>query len=304
MPPTSTRGKRTAVIFNPRAGSGLREIELRQALNAAQIEAFIHCIPAEGPVLQQVAELASEFDVLVAAGGDGTVSTVAAAAVRFGNAMGVIPSGTLNHFARDAAIPTELTEALQVVAAGYSRGLDVGMVNGLVFINNASIGAYPRMVWDRNRRRREGWPRLLSMALAVIGTWIDLRSLTVRLRADNVELIRRSPFVFVGNGAYDVEGMNFGRRPTLTDGTLSLYVAPDSGRLDALMMPLRALAGTLTAHDKFETWQATAISVGLAHRRIAVALDGEIHTLATPLNFTIRRAALRAIVPAPQADMP
>ena len=268
------------------------------------MDATTHHIPDRADVRRWVTSIAHGCDVLVAAGGDGTVSVVAAVAVDLGKELGVIPSGTLNHFARDAGIPTELDRAVGVLAAGHSRLLDVGTVNDLVFINNASIGVYPRMVWQRNRTRRKGWPRPLSVAVAVIRAWLELRPLALHVCTDGSELIRRSPFLFVGNSAYEVEGMNFGRRPHLTDGTLSVYVAPESGRLDVLTFPLRALGGALKAHEKFETWQASTISVNLARRRVAVALDGEIHTVDTPLCFTVRCNALRTIVPAPETGEP
>ena len=104
------------------------------------------------------------------------------------------------------------------------------MINDRVFINNASIGAYPRMVWERNRARQRGIPKPLASALAAVATWLELRTVVVRLDLDGREVVRRSPFVLVGNSEYELEGTRFGRRATMTDGKLSLYVAPGSGR--------------------------------------------------------------------------
>ena len=87
---------------------------------------------------------------MVAAGGDGTVSAVAAAVARAGKTLAVIPTGTLNHFARDAGIPTELAQAMARAWHGRERAVDVGFVNGRIFLNNVSLGSYPRMVHERD----------------------------------------------------------------------------------------------------------------------------------------------------------
>jgi diacylglycerol kinase family enzyme len=245
-------------------------------------------------------DIARQHDILVAAGGDGTASSVAAAVIKAGKIFGVIPAGTLNHFAHDAGIPLELSDALATLAAGHTRLLDTGEVNGHIFINNASVGAYPRMVWERTRARRKGLPRPFALSLAVARTWLKLRTVTVRLCIDGEELIRRTPFVMIGNSRYEVDGTQFGKRPTMTDGKLSLYVAPESGRLDTLTLPARALLRKLEEHQKFETYQASSISMELRRRRVSVALDGEIELLESPLRFHVKRCALRTIVPAPK----
>jgi diacylglycerol kinase family enzyme len=285
-----------AVVVNPRSGSAPDAVKLDRALRAVSLSAEIRRVPTRR-VDDWVADLARRHDVLVAAGGDGTVSTVAAAAVQAGRTFGVLPAGTLNHFARDVGIPRDLEDAVTVLAAGHTRLFDVGTVNGLVFINNASLGAYPRLVWERARVRRKGLPRLAALTLAVLRTWIHLPNVTVRLSVDGAELIRRSPLVVVGNGEYLVHGTAFGRRATIADGRLWLYVAPHAGRLDMLALPARALLGTLQEHDGFETFQASSISMELPRRRIRVALDGEIRGLVPPLRFELKRHALRVVVP-------
>jgi diacylglycerol kinase family enzyme len=246
--------------------------------------------------------VARAYDVLVAAGGDGTVSTVAAAAARHGKTLGVLPSGTLNHFARDTGIPFELEAAIGVLAAGRTRLLDIGCVNEHIFINNASIGMYPRLVWERNRARRKGIPRPLAVGLAVARTWMDLRSVAVRLSVDGDDLIRSTPFIFVGNSEYEVEGTSIGKRMTMTDGKLSLYMAPKFDRVDALLLPVRVLLKTLEQHEKFEARAASAITMEPSEKRVTIALDGEIRTIQAPLRFTVQRSVLRTILPAATAE--
>jgi diacylglycerol kinase family enzyme len=287
-----------AIIVNPHSGSAPARGQLCEALRAAALDADVVPLQTTPDAEQWLSRLADGHDVLVAAGGDGTVSTVAAVAARTGKTLGVIPAGTLNHFARDTGIPLPLEASLDVIAAGHTRLIDVAVVNDRLFVNNVSIGAYPRLVWERNRARHAGLPRPLAMSVALVRTWIDLDTVSVRLAFDNTELVRRTPFVLVGNGEYEVEGTEFGKRPTLSGGTLSLYMAPESGRFTLVMVPVRALLRRLTRHDKFETYTASSIRMDTTESRIRVALDGEIRSLEPPLRFSIRREALRTIVPA------
>lgn len=110
-------------------------------------------------------------------------------------------------------------------------------------------------------------------------------------------VFRRTPFVFVGNGEYELEGMDFGKRPQIADGRLSLYIAPNAGRLAAVALPARALLGKLEEYDKFESFRAASVSIDLSRRVVGVALDGEIRVLEPPLRFGVERNALRVIVP-------
>jgi YegS/Rv2252/BmrU family lipid kinase len=291
---------RIAILLNPRSGSAPEREALAQALAKAGLSADIHVVP-DARVAGWITSIANGYETLVAAGGDGTISTVAGAVLKAGKTLGVIPAGTSNHFARDLGIPAPLEGAIAVLAAGSTSLVDVGMVNDRTFLNNASIGAYPRMVWERNKARQRGLPRPIASSIAVIDTWLELRNITVRLCIDRHELVRRSPFVVVGNGAYEVEGLQLGRRQTLADGTLSLYVAPGLGRVDALALPVRAFLGRLKQHQKFEAWRATTVTLDTSQTTVSVALDGEIDVIETPLRFSVRPRAVRAIVPKEKA---
>ena len=237
--------------------------------------------------------------MIVAAGGDGTASAVARAAVDAGAIFGVIPLGTLNHFARDAGIPANLDEAAKVVAAGYARHLDVGEINGRIFLNNASVGLYPRLVWEREQEQRQGRGKWTAFGIALVRTWRRYRTVVVRLTVDGREHTRRTPFVFIGNNEYVAEGLHLGGRDGLDRGQLSLYVAPRRGRFEILALPFQAIAGRLSDDVKFESFLAGEVSIEADRPRISVALDGEIAVLRPPLRCRTRPGVLRTIVPAP-----
>jgi diacylglycerol kinase family enzyme len=289
---------RIAVVRNPRSGSAPEPAVLEQAFRAAQIDARVVDTPDPADMAQYLDRIVSESEVVAAAGGDGTVSSVAAAVARAGRTLAIIPTGTLNHFARDAGIPIELDQAIAVIKNRRERLYDLGVVNDHIFLNNVSLGSYPRMVHVRDGLEENGRSRTLATAIAVARTWWRLRKLTAVLSMDGRPLLRRSPFIVIGNGSYVLSGLSLGKRDEISDGRLSLYVAPSTGRIGALSLPFRALAGRLERYERFETFGAERITAQLSRPRVDAAIDGEVRVLESPLQFTIRRAALRVLVPA------
>lgn len=285
-----------AVVRNPNSGTAPDAATLERALRSAGVTAPLLDAPGGAEFAPWIRQVAATHDMLIATGGDGTVSAVAGAAARARKLLAIIPTGTLNHFARDAGLPLELDAAVDVIRRGRERLVDVGAVNGHLFLNNVSIGNYPRMVHARDALERRGHSRVVASTIAVARTWWHLRKLTTHLDVDERTLIRRSPFIIVGNGSYALSGLSLGRRDRISDGELSLYIAPPTGRLGVLTLPLRALAGTLEHHEQFEEFCASRITASFRRSRIGVAIDGEIVELHSPLEFAIRRRALRILV--------
>jgi diacylglycerol kinase family enzyme len=235
-------------------------------------------------------------DVVVAAGGDGTVNSVASALVGTEMAMGVIPLGTLNHFARDTRIPLDLERAVHTVAAGRVTRVDVGEVNGRVFLNNSSIGIYPDIVVEREVLRRQGHRKWFAFAVATVKVLRHYRGVVVRMRSEPSTHVVRTPFLFVGNNEYHVEGRQLGERDRLDSGLLFAYFAPRVHSRDLPKLLARALIGR--EHDTLESFAAETLQVGTpGRRRLRVATDGEVTMLSAPLHYRVRPRALRVIVP-------
>jgi diacylglycerol kinase family enzyme len=155
-PPKAVTSRRVPVLVNCRSGSFTAEAErLRQAFDGTGLDIDVALV-RQGDDVREAAQKALQAKpaVLVAAGGDGTLSAVADVLRGSGTALGVLPFGTLNHFAKDMGIPLDPVEAARTVAAGRRIAVDLGEVNGRAFINNASLGLYPGMVRERERQQR------------------------------------------------------------------------------------------------------------------------------------------------------
>lgn len=290
------------VILNANAGLGhpRDEIEkLSELFRAAGAQAKVHPARNGDDLVELARRLARDKPpVIVAGGGDGTINAVASALVGTDIALGVLPLGTLNHFAKDLGIAAELDQAVRDIVAGHSSRVDVGEVNGRIFLNNSSIGLYPVLVIHREKQRRRlgrgKWHALFWATLTVLrrSPFLD-----VRLALDGREEQRRASFIFIGNNAYEMEGFNIGSRPRLDGGALSLYATHRRGRWSLLGLALRALFGRLHQADDFDAYTAHSVRLDTRHKRLPVATDGEVTPMDLPLDYRIRPRALRVVVP-------
>lgn len=293
------------VLLNVRSGGG------NDAALAARVAALFERAGARADVrLVHGGELAAALpaaierrpDAIVAGGGDGTVGSVAAALVDGPIALGVLPLGTLNHFAKDLRLPLALEPAIERIARGEVRRVDVGEVNGRVFVNNSSLGLYPDIVRERERQqRRLGRGKWAAFVWASIGALKRFPFLGVRLSIDGRAATRRTPFVFIGNNVYSMQGFTIGERERLDAGCLSLYVAQRAGRLKLLMLALHALFGRLEQARDFDATCAAGIDVESKRKRLRVATDGEITTMTPPLHYRTRPASLLVVAGEPPA---
>jgi YegS/Rv2252/BmrU family lipid kinase len=234
---------------------------------------------------------------LIAGGGDGTINSIATHLVDTDIRLGVLPLGTLNHFARDLKIPLALDQAVRTIVAAHTTRVDVGEVNGQVFLNNSSIGMYALMVQERDRERRSGlgkWPALIKASWKILSVH---RSRKMHLVVDGRALERRTPLVFVGNNAYVLSGFEIGERKQLDGGVLSLYIVPRDQRFNLVWLAIRSLFGHLHQDRDFQAMTAEDIVINAGRSHMHVATDGEVEELALPLHYRIRKRALCVIVP-------
>lgn len=289
-----------SVIINERSGAAGRPDagpEIQRLFEQHGTRVRLERVRDPGDLAARARQAAGRGDVIVAAGGDGTVSAIAAVAVATGAAIGVLPMGTLNHFAKDVGLPQELEPAVETIVTSRVRALDVGEVNGRIFVNNSSVGLYPRMVWERDAEQRRGRRKWSAFGIALLKTWRNYRLIDARLDVNESPTSVRTPFIFVGNNKYTAEGFRLGGRSRLDEGRLSVFVAPECGRVEILSLPIRAIAGRLRADAApFVEFLAETVTVVVTHRRTSVALDGELVNLPSPLVYRIRPHALSVLV--------
>jgi diacylglycerol kinase family enzyme len=236
--------------------------------------------------------------MIIAGGGDGTINAVASVVVGSGVRFGVLPLGTLNHFAKDLGIPLTLDEAIANLAQGTPASVDVGEVNGRIFLNNSSLGLYPDIVRDREKQqRRLGRGKWLAFGWAALTALRRYPFLSLRLHINGGEHARYTPFVFIGNNEYLMQGLNIGERERLDRGTLSLYVAQRPGRLGLVRLAFHALLGKLAQLEDFDVVLVPELEIETRHKRLRVSTDGEVTIMAPPLRYRIRKAALTVLVP-------
>ena len=290
-----------AVTLVNKGGGGFADgivDRIGQALAAAGLDSDI--VPVEGEdCAARAAELVKQgIELVIAAGGDGTLGSVAGEVAGSDSAMGILPLGTLNHFARDLGIPLDLEDAARVIAAGRERRVDIAEVNGRAFVNNASIGLYPLMVVDReSQRERLGRSKRLAMLVASLRTMARFHARRLTLRIDGGEARVDTPLLFVGNNDYRLAVPGAGRRESLDGGELCVMVMRSKSLPGFLAATARALIGIDRSDDMVRLDSVRELQVGSQRSHLTLAMDGETVTLRPPLAFRTRPKALRVIVP-------
>jgi diacylglycerol kinase family enzyme len=239
-----------------------------------------------------------EIDAVVVGGGDGTIGTVASVLAGTGIPLGVLPLGTLNHFAKDLGIPLDLDGAVEVIRDARARAIDVAEVNGQVFVNNSSIGLYPYMVLDRERRRSQhGQAKWIATVLAALRTLRYLPRRRLSIRAEGWSEPYRTPCMFVGNNAYGLGAGSLGKRERLDQGELCLYVARQRSRMSLVWLALRSALGLIDEARDLRILKVRSAEILSRTSRLLVAMDGEVAILRPPLHYRTRRGALQVFLP-------
>jgi len=238
---------------------------------------------------------------VLVSGGDGTIATAAAELLDTPAELAILPGGTLNHFARDLGVSTEAAEALKLAVEGKCRGVDIGVVNGHVFLNTSSVGAYVRFVRIRERLEKR-LPYRIASALAALRILFQLRTFAVEVEVEGKPRIYRTPLVFIGVGERELQLPTLGSR--IPGGQRGLHVMVVRGRTGARLLAL-ALAAVAKGVDAVaRTPQLDSFLVDRCRiklrRPTAVAIDGELEAMHTTLEFELRRDALHVVCPPPE----
>lgn len=292
-----------AVLLNAASGSANRA-HLREEINTlfaeAGLEARVRELTHPCDIARAAREALDEHaEALVAGGGDGTINAIASVLSGTPTPLGVLPLGTLNHFAKDAGIPLDLPGAVRTIADRRTKPIDVGCVNDHIFLNNSSIGVYPSLVETRERLREQGMWKWTAFVLATADVLRRGGEMTIRLEGNRTTFAARTPFVFVGNNEYLVEGIRLGARTRLDAGLLYAYFAPPVRTRDLPKLFARALFGVARREHALESISGREFWIDTPFApTFQVACDGEVLTLTSPLHYRSSPGALTIFAPA------
>lgn len=291
---------RPVLILNRGGGSAGKDPDkrVRGVLARHGIDAEI--VEVDGGDAAKAAEkaVAAGAGLVIAAGGDGTMSAVAGALAGSKTALGILPMGTLNHFARDLSVPFDLDHAAAVIAAGQRHEIDLAEMNERTFLNNSAIGLYPLMVIDREgQRQRLGRSKRLAMVVASIRTLARFHHQRLTLTVNDRHAQVDTPLLFVGNNDYRIGLGGVGKRDSLSDGRLCVYVMRKKGAAGLIAAAVRALFNRVRDDDMVQLEDVQRLRVGSRRAHLAVSLDGEVVTVRPPLDYRIRPKALTVIAP-------
>lgn len=236
---------------------------------------------------------------IVAAGGDGTINAFAQALLGSQLPLGIIPSGTFNYVAKNWQIPEDPHAAAALIADLHAVAIDVPIVNERVFLNNASIGLYANAILRREQQQaRFGRHRWVAFSAALYAVMRPGRLLNIEIETDGAVRRFRTHILFVGNNARQLEDYNLKGSECLARGDLIFHVAKPHTRLGLIFLGLRLIFGHTTQADELESFCSAKVVIS-AHRRrsLRVALDGELVPIVLPLHFSIKRKALRMLLP-------
>ncbi|MCA1662002.1 MAG: hypothetical protein LC648_07515 [Novosphingobium sp.] len=284
------RGGGTAGSLGDALEHTLREAFAGQAIDLRLVE---------GRDVAATVEEVAGTPVVAVGGGDGTQGSAAAVLAGSETALAILPLGTRNHLARDLQIPTDLGEAAKVAAGGCRESIDLARAGDRVFVNNASIGLYTRLVRERDKRAGPKWLGTLPAAWTVLRT---MRAKPFALAIDGKRRRVVTPLLFIGNNRYSLDAGKLGQRETLTDSVLSLLAIERKSVPALLGFAVRALFGRADAQRDFcELTAAREVTIE-GTGEIEVAFDGEVERMPVPLKFAIMPAALQVMVPAEATD--
>ena len=293
---------RVPVLINRHGGAASRDPHIGKtvgaALENAGLNAEVELIGGGDCSVRCRAIAERGHPLVIVGGGDGTISAAAAALVGTETVLGILPLGTLNHFARDLGLPADLEEAAKLIAGGKSRRVDVAEMNDRIFINNSAIGLYPLMVIDRDLQRKKlGRSKRLAMIVASARTLVRFGHQRLTLTINDEKERVDTPLLFVGNNDYRIDLGAPGQRESLEDGELCVMVMRKKTRRGFIAASIRALFNRARDDDMEKIAGVERLRVSSRRSIVATSLDGEVVAAQPPLEYRIRKHALGVITP-------
>ena len=250
---------------------------------------------------QAIAKAEGNDGIVVAAGGDGTLNAVAQVALRSGCRFGVIPQGTFNYFGRTHGISSDTAEATRALLSASVLPVQVGMVNGNIFLVNASLGLYPQSLEDReDQKQRHGRSRLIAAWAGLVTIFRDYQPMLIKLQHEGRTHELRTLTLFVGNNRLQLEQIGLDESEIVEDGKLVAIVLGPVPSWKLLQLVARGAMGKLGSEPGVRHFAFSSITVAPSSRfvqRVKIATDGEVRWMQTPVEFSIAPEPLLLLKP-------
>ena len=294
--------RRYYVIFNEKSGTadalGLTAEALQDMFENAGLKATVDS-RSDIPLQDRIADaMASPAEVIVAGGGDGTITALAASLAGTSKSLAILPLGTVNALAKDLSIPLDIPQAVAALAGGQVQLIDVGEVNGRVFLHKVVVGVIPAVAAGREyiRGRRDLRTKVAFLRYFARRLERSRRMAVVIKTADGETRIERVQALAVASNSYD-EGLGrFFSRSSLDRGTLTLYTLRHLTLSDVLRLTMEMLLGRWQDDEALSIEVVESVTIDTRKPLLKVMFDGEVETLHTPLEFSIRKQALAVVV--------
>ncbi|MGX9275293.1 lipid kinase [Pantoea ananatis] len=289
------RVKTALLLINQHSRKG--RIDAARATQLLQQSGLILLEPAyddSRPYSELITAYASQVDLVIVGGGDGTLNAAAAGLMQTGLPLGILPLGTANDFARTLGIPTQLEQAVSIICQGHVRFVDLGEVNGHLFLNVSSIGFSAELARNLTAQAKKRWG-VLGYAFAALRILRQSRPFSATLHHEGEAIAIKTVQVSVGNGRFYGGGMTVEQSAAPDDGLLDVYSLElkRSWQLLALFPYLRR--GTHGRWRNVRTFSTTALTLH-TRRPHYINADGEIIGQ-TPAQFCLINDALKVLAP-------
>ena len=286
------------------ADLAILEASARAALEHAGHTLRIESVPGD-EVVAALARAArdDQAEIVMAGGGDGTVSAAAAALMDSDKALAILPAGTMNLFARGLGIPLQLDAAVKAFATGVVREVDMASANGRPFVHQFSIGMHADLIEKREAlsySSRLG--KIRASVRAAVETLRDPPRMRVHVELNGADLIATTSSIGVSNNLFGEGHLPFASMPD--KGELGIYITRARRRSDIFRFLLHVAAGRWRSNPQVEIHRSRQVTLTLdgSIRRFRCAIDGELHELEKRTEIRSHPGALKVLVPADDAE--
>ncbi len=309
MPPTTKR--RVHLIANAKSGKGQGEsISEIAAKVCRELNAELIPYPIDNPeeivaqAKKAIAAAINSDDVVVAAGGDGTIRSVAEVAAGQPVQFAVVPCGTFNFFARTHQVPEDHEEALRLAVTGKAQPVRLGEINGRTFLINASLGLYAKAIEEREENtKRFGRKRLVVIASMLATLLKKHRLLHVILKTCGVDKLIKTPMVFIGNNALQLRSLALPVSKALKQDRLAVITLKPVRGWEMIRVIFRGIMKTLKNEERLDQLSTDSLVIETKRKIQTVMLDGELFEMTSPFQIQSVPGALQMIVPAKASVM-